>query len=96
MDMQHRKTSHERMVKTLEETTQRMTETPNPPLSGTSLSGSLAPWAFTAHASTWTARLSDRGRPRNPFGSDAIDGTLRNLQWTVTLSSKFSVAGTEG
>ena len=96
MDMKDPKTSRERMVKTLEESKHRMTETPSPPLSGTSLSGRLAPWTFTARASTWTVRLSDRGRPRNPFGSDAIDGTLRNLQWTVTLSSKFSVAGTEG
>ena len=96
MDMKDPKTSRERMVKTQEESTHRMTETPNPPLSGTSLSGRLAPWTFTARASTWTARLSDRGRPRNPFESDAIDGTLRNLRWTVTSSLKVSVAGIEG
>lgn len=78
------------------EPTHRMRETPKPPLSDTSLSGSLTPWSMTARASTWTARLSDRGRVRNPFATDAIDGTLRHIRWTGTVSSKVPVAGIEG
>jgi hypothetical protein len=83
------------MLKTLDETTQRMTETPNPPLSGTSLSGHLSAWNFTAGASTWTVGFTERGRPRNPFAAVTCHGTLRNLRWTVTASSKPLRVGME-